>query len=92
MRILEITPIRFEKSRYSSGGTGIVDVKYVERCGIFWLKTRTIVRRAASTTGVLWKWLDSPNHNLHDLSHIIDACSHELNLKETIQISKGIKQ
>ncbi len=83
MKVLEIIPVRV-----STMNTGLVDIVYVERCGFLWLKTRKVKRRAASTVGILWCWLDNDD-NLYDITQQIKSNLYELSNDQTVTISKG---
>jgi len=82
MKILQIKPIRFEANR-----TGLVDVTYEVKCGFLGLKKKTVTRRAFSTRGILWKWLDKPSSPLIDVTDIINGVTPELLAGETVTIS-----
>jgi len=87
MKILQIKPIRLE-----SNGKGLVDVTYEVKYGFLGLKKKTVTRRAFSTTGVLWKWLDKPDTKLLEVTDIINGITPELLAGETITISDGCEQ
>lgn len=88
MKIIKITPIRF-----SANTEGLVDVTYRQRCGFLWMKKRLVIRRAASSTGVLWSWANSPRTYLFELTDIIKAhvpelCQGEILLNDGVPIKE----
>lgn len=84
MKIEQIKPIRF-----SSDGRGLVDVVYWKRHGFLWLRKTMVIRRAMSVTGVYWRWVDSPNSELRDLSDIIWGNIPELEKGVILNIEDG---
>lgn len=84
MKILEIRPVRVKPDDY--GATGLVDVLYERRSGFLWLGRQRVIRRATSTSGILWKWQDEHGSSQYHLSEIIKANVPELCAGETVSV------
>ena len=85
MQVLELRPVRV-KALELCGATGLIDVVYEVRTGFLWRQTKTVTRRAMSTTGVMWKWVDSPSTCLHSITTMIDGNVPELANGQTIRV------
>jgi len=72
MRIKMITPVHVKKADHN-GVKGVVDVTYYKRCGLLWLKTEEVTRRAMSEYGHAWQWLDVDHSNLFHIGKIINC-------------------
>ena len=85
MKIIEIRPVRVKQESEHSA-TGLVDVVYIANDRWWRPVRRKFTRRAFSTTGILWAWLDRPGWKLHDVTEMIDASIPELVDGETIRV------
>ena len=82
MKILQIKPIRFERN-----DAGLIEVTYEVKCGFLWLKRKTVTRQAMSTMGIMWRWLDKPRTELHEITDIVNGILPELRAGDTVKIS-----
>jgi hypothetical protein len=82
MKILEIRPVFFEREDYNSR---VVDVKVEVRCGLLWLNKRIEIRRAHTTTNILYSWLHS-NTYTHTLTAMIKGSMDQLLNGDTVYV------